>query len=196
MGIVYSAEDERLRRPVAIKFLSRDALQDPRAYERFQQEARTASSLNHPNICTIYDIGEHAGEPFLVMELIEGQTLTSKIEAGAIPIQEAVPIAVAVADALDAAHQRQIVHRDVKPANILITARGDAKLLDFGIARLSAAVDGTVTHSGTTAGTVAYMSPEQARNEPLDHRTDLFSLGAVLYEMVTGTRPFGAASAA
>jgi eukaryotic-like serine/threonine-protein kinase len=196
MGVVYSAEDERLRRPVAIKFLSRDALNDPRAYERFQQEARTASSLNHPNISIIHDIGEHAGEPFLVMELIDGQALSSRIESGPLAVQEAVPIAVSIADALNAAHQGEIVHRDVKPANILITTRGDAKLLDFGIARLSAAVDATATNSETTAGTVAYMSPEQARNEPLDHRTDLFSLGAVLYEMVTGVRPFAGVSPA
>jgi eukaryotic-like serine/threonine-protein kinase len=196
MGIVYSAEDERLHRPVAIKFLSRDGLHDPRAFERFQQEARTASSLNHPNICTIHDIGEYGGEPFLVMELIEGQTLASRLQAGALSLQEAVPLAVSIADALAAAHQHNIVHRDVKPANILITERGDAKLLDFGIARLSAAMDATVTNSGTTAGTLAYMSPEQARNEPLDHRTDLFSLGAVLYEVVSGARPFGGASPA
>jgi eukaryotic-like serine/threonine-protein kinase len=196
MGVVYRAQDERLDRAVAIKFLSRNALADPRAYERFEQEARTASSLNHPNICTIYDIGEHAGEPFLVMELIEGQTLASRIEAGTISLDQAVLIAIAVADALDAAHHRHIVHRDVKPANILVTSRGHVKLLDFGIARLSTAANDNQTHSATTAGTVAYMSPEQARNESIDHRTDLFSLGVVLYEMVTGGRPFASSSPA
>ena len=199
MGVVYRAEDERLGRPVAIKFLSGLALEDPRASERLLREARAASALNHPHICTIHDVGEHEGAAFLVMELLEGQTLAARIANGPLPEQEAVRLAAAVADALDAAHQRGIIHRDVKPANIFITQRGEPKLLDFGLARSfgsAAAIEATATNTATTAGTIAYMSPEQARDEPLDARSDLFSLGATLYQIVTGALPFPGSSTA
>ena len=199
MGVVYRAEDERLGRPVAIKFLSGIALEDPRASERLLREARAASALNHPHICTIHDVGEHEGAAYLVMELLEGQTLAARIANGPLPEQEAVRLAAAVADALDAAHQRGIIHRDVKPANIFITQRGEPKLLDFGLARSfgsAAAIEATATNTATTAGTIAYMSPEQARDEPLDARSDLFSLGATLYQIVTGALPFPGSSTA
>ena len=195
MGEVYRARDTRLHRHVAVKVLLQ-AFQTAAARERFQREARAASGLNHPNICAVYDVGEETGHPFLVMELLEGETLRERIAGRSLDVATALALAVQVADALDAAHGKGIVHRDIKPENIFITARGDAKVLDFGLAKQDQAgeteptnVD-TLTEAGAAIGTVAYMSPEQARGQVVDTRTDLWSFGVVLYEMVTGFRPF------
>jgi serine/threonine protein kinase len=199
MGDVYKAEDTKLGRLVALKFLRGGPVSDPQTIERFFREARNASALNHPNICSIYAIDEFEGEPFITMELLEGQTLRDRISAGPLSIDELLDFAVQIADGLDAAHSRTIVHRDLKPANLFITTGNWVKLLDFGLAKLlpAASIDsGGLTNSGVAIGTVAYMSPEQARAEPLDARTDLFSFGAVLYEMATGRPAFDGASVA
>jgi eukaryotic-like serine/threonine-protein kinase len=203
MGAVYKARDSRLERDVAIKLLP-EALREPALRVRFEREARAASALNHPNICSVYDVGEFEGHPFLVMELLEGRTLREYIDTQPRDFGQIVQLAAEVADALEAAHAKGIVHRDIKPANIFVTERGHAKLLDFGLASRAARGAGSgeastqpmLTGAGSALGTIAYMSPEQARGEVVDARTDLWSLGVVLYEMVTGSRPFEGSTAA
>src|SRR5215470_8403463 len=203
MGEVYAAEDERLRREVAIKFIRSSKATDESARHRFEREAQAASSLNHPHICTIFEISEHDDRQFLVMELLEGQDLRRACAAGPIEIAALVRLGVEIADALDAAHRRGITHRDIKPGNIFVTQRGDAKVLDFGLAKLepketqlSETLSSPLSLPGSVFGTIAYMSPEQARGEALDARTDLFSLGAVLYEMAAGKPAFDGATSA
>ena len=206
MGVVYEAEDAKLGRHVALKFLPPELAKDAAALERFQREARAASALNHPSICTVHAIEQHEGQHFIVMELLEGETLADRLARGAVELGPLLDLAIQVADALESAHAKGIVHRDLKPANVFLNARGQLKILDFGLAKIervraedggdalsdapTAAGSNPLTQAGTAMGTASYMSPEQARGQLTDARTDLFSLGAVLYQMATGKVPF------
>src|ERR1700723_2128753 len=206
MGVVYKAEDMRLHRFVALKLLPDDVARDPQTISRFRHEAAAASSLSHPNICTIYDVGEQDGQCFIAMELLEGRTLETVIGGRPLPIETFLGLALPIVDALEAMHKSAIVHRDLKPSNIFVTSRGDAKLLDFGLSKRlrlqrgtandATTLSGLITARGQLLGTIAYMSPEQAQDKDVDARSDIFSFGAVLYEMGTGRRAFTGESAA
>src|SRR4051794_13044773 len=204
MGVVYEAEDTQLGRKVALKFLSAELAQDASTLERFQREARAASALNHPGICTVHAIEQHGGQSFIVMELVDGQSLAGRLGRQPMEIGQLLDLAIQIADALESAHSKGIVHRDLKPANMMVTPRGQVKILDFGLAKIerpqmtvaetlspsAAGLGGDLTVAGTVMGTVQYMSPEQARGQLTDARTDLFSLGTMLFQAATGTMPF------